>query len=143
MADVQTKTLTLTAVTGAVTLRDTHFSTAGMRDFVFSVEVSASASTASDTLIVTVWGTNTDEGNISTSNDNYWESLITFSTLLGNGTVPSIVHRDNLNILSTASSNSIRPYPKWLRFKYVTVDASASGSWTAKIRASWNTAVLS
>ena len=143
MADVASKVLTLTAVTGTTTLRDTHFSTKAMRDFIFSVEVSASASGGSDTLAVTIQGTNTDEGNISTSNDNYWTTLVTFSNILGNASTPSIVHRDLLGDLTSASTNSLRPaVPKWMRIKYVTTDVSASSSFTAKIRIAWNTAVV-
>lgn len=142
MSDSSVKTLTLSAVTGAVTLRDTPFSSEGLRDLVWSVEISASASTGGDTLTVTIQGTNTDLTTAGgTGSDDYWTDLITFTAIAGNATTPSVVHRDILNILTTASTNSQRPYPRWLRIKYVTVNGSGSSSFTGKIRLSANIAV--
>lgn len=139
MADASIYELSLSAVTGTTTLRDAGFSTEGIRDLVISVEISASASGGSDTLAVTLQGTNTDLTTAGGSgSDNYWTTLITFTNILGNASTPSIVHRDILNDLTTASSNSPRPLPRYIRVKYVTTDVSGSSSFTGKIRISAN-----
>lgn len=115
-----------------------------MRDLVFSVETSANASGASDTFTVTIQHSNSDPGNFSTANDNYWSTFDTFTALVGNVAAPQIAHRDMCQASTAASTTNIkRSIGKWCRFKYVTVDVSGTGSWTGNIRASWNTAVTS
>lgn len=141
MADKQSKTLTLTAVTGAQTVRDTYFSTETMRDLVFSVETSANASGASDTLTVTIQHSNSDSGNFSTANDNYWNTFTTLTALVGNATAPQILHFDMCQASTAAATTNVkRSIGKWCRIKYVTVDASGSGSWTGYIRVGWDVA---
>ena len=139
MSDTQPKTLTLSAVTGSTTLRDTAFSTEGMRDLIFQVEVSASASGGSDTLTVTIQHTNTDLTTAGgSSSDNYWLTYVAFTAIVGNASVPSVVQK---NMIDASGSTYIKPIGRWCRIKYVTADVSGSSSFTGKIRVSNNIAV--
>ena len=140
MSDLQSKTLTLTAT--KANLRDTYFSTATMRDLVFSVELSAAASTGSDFLTVTIQHSNSDIANFSTANDNYWETFYAFTAIAGNATVPYYVSADMCQAqpVGTATTNQKRSIGKWCRIKLAFTDASGSASYTGYVRVSWNTA---
>ena len=142
MADKQTKTLTLTAVTTTAAQYDTYFSTETMRDLVFSVEVSATgANSASDTITVVIEHSNSDSGNFSSSNDNYWNTFYSFAAIAGNSTLPYIIHVDMCQATTASSTTNVkRSIGKWCRFKYTIVNGSGTGAWTGVIRASWNVA---
>ena len=139
MADLQSKTYTFTAT--KTNIRDTYFSTATMRDLVFAVEVSAAASTGSDTLTVTIQDSNSDSGNFSTANDNYWQTFYAFATIAGNATVPYYTAADMSQALTSSSTTNVkRSIGKWCRIKLAFNDASGSALYTGNVRISWNTA---
>ena len=142
MSDSQGKTLTLSAVTGATTLRDTPFSTEGIRSPVFSVEISAKGSSnAGDTLIVTIQHTNADAGTYGTTDDTYWSTYLTMTTIQASTVTPVPGYIEHKNDTDSGSSNTPKPFGKNMRIKYVTADASGTGSWTGKVRIAWNNAV--
>jgi len=109
-----------------------------MRNLQFQVDLSASASGASDTLTVTIQHTNTDLTTATTGASNYWKTYVAFTAIAGNATTPSAVIK---NMYDASASTYPLPIGKWCRIKYQTVDVSGSGSFTGKIRVSWETAV--
>ncbi len=144
MADTQGMTETLTAFAGTTATWTTAVSTTGMRDLVFSIELSAAASTGSDTLTVTIQHSNADSSLHSTSNDNYFQTFYAFAAIAGNVTVPYISHADMTQTLVNAVTLNIpRSIGKWIRYKYIVVNASGNAAYTGKIRTSWNNAVTS
>ena len=121
-------------------MRDTPFSTEGMRNLIFQTDISASASSGSDTLTVPIQHTNTDLTTAGgTGSDNYWTTYIAFTAIVGNASTPSSVMK---NMVDASGSTYPKPIGKWCRIKYATNDASGFSSFTGKIRVSWDIAVV-